>query len=481
MKLRRIAGYALWVIVMIVVAVANPEKNADYYGAWSMVPIVFVFVYILISTRVVEGFLWAGILGVFISSRGDILSAYPDELAKTLMDGDGLYMFELFLLLGIIYMLLKNSGVGTYFARKAATLARGPKSSMLLMTVSSIPLCIDDYLSAFTVGAAMSPINDRYKIPREMSAYVIRSSVTSPALFIPIGSWYIWCSFLMEENGLAEGMSATAAFAKVLPFLFYPIAILLVLLLVVFRAIPLFGSMKKAFRRVEEGGPVAPAVEEDDLEAEEIVEPGARVNWLHFIIPIALLFGLGFYFEFDMVKSLIWTSLASLVFYVLTGVFTVSKAIKSVYEGFAYMGELALMLVTGYSLARIAGDMGFTQYTVGITEGLISPLLFPFVVFVVFSITEFMVSFNWTLYLIAMPVIVALSESMGVNTNLAIGALISSGVWWYTGSFAADGGICAATACRVNIYRYNVAQIPYMLIVWVLSAIGYLVAGMLTA
>jgi len=478
---RNIFGYGLFVILMVIIAVAAPPTGTENWGFWCALPVIFIFAFDISTGHIVEGFVWAGIMAVFIKNRWEVLTYYPDELMNTFMDGDSLYMFLLFLLLGIIFMILKKSGASTYFARAIAKKAKNEKLSLFLTWLCMIPLAVDDYLSAFTIGSCMTPVNDEYKVPREMSAYVVRSAATTPSCLIPIGSWAIWVATLLEQNKLAEAGSGVSVYMKMVPYLFFPIVVSLFALLVIFGVVPKFGRMKKAYERVAAGGPPAPpsvsgsSGEEED----EVVEPKKGVKMIHFIVPLAALFGFGIYYEFNMIYALIWASAVSLVFYIATKIFTIGDATSCVYEGFNYMCEMGVMLIVGYTMSRIVGDLGFTEYIVGLTENLLSPALFPFIVFIVFSITEFMVSFNWTLYLIAMPIVVTLAIGLGVNPLLAVGALISTGVWGYTASFSADGGIVAATACSLDVYEENMAQLPYMLIVWGISAVGYLIAGLI--
>lgn len=470
-------AYILFAVLLIVVAVAGPEVGVEYYGFWSFLPIIFVFAFIILTTHPAEGFLMATILAMFITNRWDVFTAMPEELMATLMDYDSLYMFLLFLLLGIPYMILKKSGAGTYFANMMAKAAKSEKSSLLLTAFVGAVLFIDDYLGAFTAGSTMSPVNDKHKVPREMSAYVVRASVTTPGLLVPIGSWFVWMASLMEQNGFTESMNSTQAFYKVVPYLFYPFMLWVVMLLVIFGVIPKFGKMKKAYERVAAGGPASPVVEGEEREGEEVVEPRKGVNLLHFLVPIGSLVAFAFLFDFHLIYALIWSSLVSFIFFIATKVFSIADCTAVCYDGFTHMGELAMMLLLGYSLCNVVGAMGFTEYVVGLTESFLSPTFFPLIIFVVFSITEFMVTFNWTLYLIAMPVIVALCGIIGTNPFLAVGALTSAGVWGYTAAFSADGGICASTACDVNMYEQSTAQLPYMLITWAASAVLYGIFG----
>ena len=63
---------------------------------------------------------------------------------------------------------------------------------------------LDDYLSSLTSGIAMTPVNDRYKIPREMTAYVIDTTAAPISVLNPISTWAVFIGSLMVANGIAE-------------------------------------------------------------------------------------------------------------------------------------------------------------------------------------------------------------------------------------------------------------------------------------
>ena len=480
--MRNIICYGLLIILSIAAIVAGPEVGSpiEAYGFWSAIPVLFIFTFIIITTRTIEGFLWATVLACVIKYKGLFFQGTMDEIQLTFQDPDSIWLFLIFALAGVLFMILNKSGAGTFFARAMAKFAKSAKVSLLFTWILPTPLCIDDYMSMLTVGACMSPVNDEFKVPREMTAYVVRSAGAPPACFLPIGAWAIFVASLLEANGMAETGAGVATYlTKVMPFLFFPMAGMLVSLLVILGVIPKFGRMKKAFERVEAGGPVSPIVEGEEVGIEEATEPRPGVNLIHFLVPIVLIFLFAFFvFDLEMLYSMTAGIAVTLIFYVATKVFSIMDAISAVYEGFNYMCEMLVMLIFGFSLCRLVSELGFTEYVVGLAESVVTPALFPVIIFLVFAISEFFVSFNYTLYMIAMPIVIALAEALGANPYVGIAALVSAGVWGYLACFSADGGILVSGACSLSLYEENMAQIPYMVIALVLAALGYLVAGL---
>ena len=121
--------------------------------------------------------------------------------------------------------------------------------------------------------------------------------------------------------------------------------------------------------------------------------------------------------------------------------------------------------------------MGFAPYIVGLTAHVLSPKLLPFIIFVVFAITEFLVSFNWSLYMMALPIVIPLAAATGANPYLTIAALICAGIWGSQGCLYSDGALVAAAATKTDVYEASTTAIQYTVIAVVLSAVCFLVAG----
>jgi len=474
---RKLLGYMLFIVCLISVALFAPVGVEDF-GAWSMMPPLFIFGFILITKGVIEGFLWAGVLAVFIQHRWNVFTEYSAKVAAQITDPDNTYLIIVFLLLGVLITALKLSGAATYFARVVATKAKSSKAALLLTWAMSWLLSVDDYLCAFVTGAALSPVTDEYKIPREATAYVIRSSAVHTSSLIPIGSWVIFGASLLETNGFAEAGGGVAAYMKCVPFMFYCFVSLLFGLLFCFGKLPKVGLMKKAYERVEAGGSTIP-VKDGEGEAldEEIVEPRKGVNILTFIIPIASMIGFCVYFDFDMQLGLTAAIVITGVLFAIQKIFSADRIFGMLVEGFNSMMEMTFLLVIGFTMTNTVSELGFTEFVVGAVADVLNPALLAVIIFVLFSATEFLVTFNWTLYMMVMPSVIALATATGANPYVCLGAMFCAGLFGSNCSFASDAGLCNAAATGVDLYNHNISMMPYSIAAFVVSAAAYLVAG----
>lgn len=483
-------GYAVMFLCYILVALFAPQlAEGENYGIWTLVPPISIFAFILLTKKILEGFFWSSLLTVFIRYRWGILGGFVDDVFENVTTWDNWWVIYLFLLAGAITYLFKISGAGTYFARWIAKKIKNQKVAMFVTSLILWPLSIDDYMSALVTGSVFSPLLDTYGVPREMTAYVIRSGAAPAATLLPIGAWFIYVSAVLEmwKLDIVKNVSGFSYYlTKILPFMFFPIAAILVSWLVIAGVIPKFGKMKRAFQRVADGGPAGPPkkVRYDDngdpIEEEEEVapEPRKKVNLSHFIVPICAIIFFGYIFEWDMAYGITWGLLVTFAYYCFTGVFNTDDAKDVVTEGFSSMSEMCIMMGLGLVLCNGLDALGFVDYVVGAIGGFVTPRTLPLIVFIAFSATELLVSFNYTLYLIAMPIVVSLAESCGACVPLSIAALVSTGVVGYLLAFSSDGGMLTCASCgNIDIYEQNTTQYPYIMIAWAIAAAAYLVAG----
>ncbi len=109
-------------------------------------------------------------------------------------------------------------------------------------------------------------------------------------------------------------------YVQTIPYNFYAIGALLVLFLVIIGVIPKFGPMKGAYKRVEEGGPLAPpGSERIDIRAGQEMEVPENPKLRNFFAPMLVLIGATIYFDFDMQKGVITAIGFNFIFFVLQG------------------------------------------------------------------------------------------------------------------------------------------------------------------
>lgn len=162
---------------------------------------------------------------------------------------------------------------------------------------------------------------------------------------------------------------------------------------------------------------------------------------------------------------------------IYAGIMTISEYLQCVIDGFIDMLDMVIILMLGYAMQEVMDTMGMEGLVQKICQMIPVVSLIPFVIFMIFSFTEFLYSLNYTLYQIAIPVMIVVLPKLGANLPLCIGAIISAGLFGANACVVSDLGIISARASRVTVYDQYESSLPYVLISGVVAAIMYLIAG----
>lgn len=505
---KRVAAYVMMISVFIIIALFAPSEKLGYedyqnvlstinfdagesmqaniivnFGVWTLVILAVMFIFVLLTKSFLEAFIWTSFLSVFIRFRADTIVAFTEEQISVILDYDNARMMLLYLGIGSVLAAVSKGGGAKAFAEWARKKAKSPKTSLVIMWLMNVVLSVDDELSAFTTGTAMTPLADGYGIPREKSAFMIRASAVAPASLWPLGAWTVFVAVLLETSGFASSGNGVTEYMKCVPFMFFPIIVLIMGLLVAFGVIPDFGKMKKAVQRVKNGGPIAPVTSGKEMGDDAVVSSGDITEdmphrMINFFIPVLTLVGGAWLAGLDIMVGIIASLVVTFFLFVFQGLCTPKQFINDILvEGFKDMMMLTMMFGVSLVLVNQLNAMGFAPYIVNVASNVLSPHLLPFVIFVVFTCTEFLVSFNWALYMMALPIIIPLAETTGANPYLTIAAMICAGIWGSQGCLYSDGALVAAAATDTDPYEASTTSVQYMVIVAVLSAAAFLVAG----
>ena len=464
-----------------------PADTAEYH-VFSLVPAVFLIVYIFATKRVIEGLVLASLVGVIMVSRPvtvgegswamNAFSMFSGFLLDTMMDEDIAWLIIVCGLMGSIIALIEKSGGAFAFGKWAASKAKTQKSSLIWTWILGLIIFMDDYLNSLTVGACMSSLTDKHRVPREYLAYVVDSTAAPVCVLIPITTWSVFVGRILETNNWAPEGQGLLYFIKTIPFNYYGWIATLIVPLSILGIIPLLGPMKKAFQRVENGGPLAPpGSEKIDIHGGVAVEIPEKTNILNMVLPILVLLIATLLLDVDMQQGVLVTLAFMFAFYLLQRLMTAEEFVDVCIEGFKSMITPLLLMVLAFLFARVNSAIHFTDYVITTATSLVTPKLMPLIIFIALSFTEFITGTNWGMYIIALPIVIPLAQALGVNITLAVSAVLSAGVFGSHICFYSDATVITSSATGCDNMRHAVTQLPYGLIAAGLSAVCFLVAG----
>lgn len=483
---------AFSVIVIIAITFAASlllPDSVEEFGVFSIVPAVFLILYIFATKRIVESLVLASMIGIIMVSRPDIVGEgnwlanafanFSDSLLETMMEEDIAWLIIVCGLMGSIISLIEKAGGAYAFGEWVSTLAKTKKSALIWTWLLGIVIFIDDYLNSLTVGACMTPLTDRHKVPREFLAYVVDSTAAPLCVLIPISTWGAFCGKILESNGWAPEGEGLAYFIKTIPYNFYGWFAALIVPLVIIGVIPLLGPMKKAQERVDAGGPLAPeGSDKIDIHAGEIEIPENPSIW-NMLIPVAVLVASTIIMGADMQAGVLITLAFMFVFYLVQGVVDAEEFVDVSIEGLKNMILPLILMVLAFLFANVSRQILFTQYVITTATGLVSPKFLPLAVFIALSITEFITGTNWGMYIIALPIVIPLAMATGADITLSVAAVLSAGVFGSHICFYSDATVITSAATGCNNFRHALTQLPYGFLGAGLSAVCFMIAGLI--
>ena len=476
---RRALIAAICIIVVTWLLSFLMPTEASEFGAWSLLPATFLIVYIFITKRFLESLVLSCLMGLIMAAKTvNVFSEFSTILTDTMLDPDMAWLIIVCGLMGSIIALIERSGGAIAFGNWAAKHAKGEKSSLVWTWIMGIAIFLDDYLNSMAVGSCMRSLTDKFKVPREMLAYVVDSTAAPLCVLIPISTWAVFAGGLLEANGWAPEGMGLVYFIQTIPYNFYAWVAAIMVILVIFRVIPVFGPMKKAYARVAAGGPLAPeGSEKIDLYSGDTLTFAKTPRIINLVIPIISLVVFTLIFDIDLQMGVICTIPVMFILYLAQGIMNAEEFADCVVKGLQNMIMPLLLMVLAWVFAAMSEQIGFTQYVIDTVAANVGIALLPFVVFVALAITQFVTGTNWGLYIIALPIVIPLAIQMDANIALSVGAVISAGVLGSHCCFYSDATVLTSAACGCDNFRHAVTQMPYGILAGVIAAVMFLVCG----
>lgn len=472
--------WTFWIIFNIILFLIPQSVTEE--SVLLFLPLVGLFIYALTTKDVMQSMLMGAFSMYILWYKTDAITGFFDDALITLGYEDCIIMYMSFFLCGGIIIALKRSGSTRSFS-EFITNKLGNSEKMILTTagVYASVMSIDDYVSALTAGSAFTPLVDKIKKPRLALAYIIRTFSICVSEILPFGAWGYFVIFqIAAASTVASREEATSIFISSIPFMFYAIVACVIALLFGLGLFPKIGPMRKAYELMEQGiqmGALEDGSEADEEDFDETDERKKHVSVWNLIIPMVTIAvtliatGLDCFLAFGI------TLIVTGILYVLQGLMSIGEYVKCVIDGFIDMTDMVIILMIGYTMQEVMYAMGMEAFVETVCNAIPFVSLIPFLLFVFFCCTEYLYSLNYTLYQLAIPVMMVVLPSVGANIPLCLGAIISAGLFGANACVVSDLGIISARSCRVKIYEQYQTSQPYVLIAGAVSALMFLVAG----
>ncbi|UTW06486.1 Na+/H+ antiporter NhaC family protein [Pseudomonas benzenivorans] len=450
--------------------------------ALSLIPPVVVLVCAIWLRRPILALLLGAISGLLLLGPQHSLSGFAEISLKVMQDETIGWLILVCGSFGALIALLVRTGGALAFGRAALKLAKGRRSSLLMTCVLGVVIFVDDYLNALTVGETMKRVTDRFKVSREMLAYVVDSTAAPVCVLVPLSTWAVFFGGLLESNGIAEAGSGISVYMQAIPYMFYAWLSVLIVLLVAGGLIPAIGPMRKAEVLARHGSAGAMHVGELgsglDLGAqgsEDGLEQSgeARGKLYNFLLPLLLLVGFTVYFDIDVWMGMLATLALVVPFYLVQGLMPLDEMLEQMMEGFKSMLPAIGTVIAAFIFKDVCDQLLLPQFVVASLQPYMSAQLLPGVVFVAMALLAFATGSSWGIFAVTIPIVMPLAYALNADIPLVIGALLSASAFGSQACFYSDSTVLAAQGSGCNLISHALTQLPYTLIAAGLAFVGF--------
>ncbi len=447
----------------------------DEFGLLSLLPTAVVITTAVITHRPVAALLAGVVVGILLLSPSNVIGTLSEITLQVMQDETIGWVIMVCGLMGSLIYLLIQSGGASAFAAKMATKANTRNKSLLVTWMLGMVMFIDDYLNAIAIGNSMKKVTDKFNVSRAMLSYVVDSTAAPTCVIVPISTWAVYFAGVLEASDVAEVGGGMMMYISGIPFMFYPFIALILIPFVATGKIPLIGPMKAAEELAQQGRlamePVA-QIEVIEGPVDENGEPRSTM-WV-FLIPLLSLVGFSWYFDIDLLRGIIATLIVTIPLVVGLKLISVNAALDGVLDGFKIMLPPLAIVVVAFMFKVVNDQLGLPQYVIETVQPLMSPVMFPVIVFLTMALVAFATGSSWGVFAIAIPIVMPLGVAMNVPIPVIIGALLSASSFGSHACFYGDATVLSAQSSGVGVMEHALTQLPYALIAASVASVAYL-------
>ncbi len=492
----------------------------EHYGFFSILPPILAIILAIKTRQVFVSLLFGIWLGWVILSKGNILTGTTSTiqaLVDVFKDSGNTRTIMFSCLVGALIAFIQRSGGVAGFVKminkfleklENKKIGKSRKVVQLIAWATGTAIFVESSINALTVGTVFRPVFDRLKIPREKLAYIADSISAPTCILIPLNAWGAYIMGLIAAQGFSNPLEVLV---KAFPLNFYPMLAMAMVLFVIFTQKD-FGPMKKAEKRAIEEGKVlrdgaVPLISSEVVSME--MKENVNEKALNMIIPIAVMVGMmplmllyTGWNQVENISSLKWYEqiffalgkgsgstavlysvltaiIVGSVIYISQKIFTFAETIDLIFKGISGLIPLALLMMLAFAIGNVCRELGTGLYTAELSRAWLSPNFVPVIVFVVACFIAFSTGTSWGTFAIMLAIGIPMAQTLEANVYLTIAAALGGGVFGDHCSPISDTTIISSMASASDHIDHVKTQLPYALTAGIISAIMYLVLGLI--
>ncbi|MDO4941562.1 MAG: SLC13 family permease [Lachnospiraceae bacterium] len=467
------------------------------YGILSLLPPIVAVVMAIKSKNVILSLFCGGFVGTLIFCTGNpflaVKSMIGDYFFVQLTDSYNAGVIVLVIFIGGFIKLMEKSGGAEAFSQSVYRFVNTKFKAQLCAWAGGIIIFFSDLGTPLLVGPVFRPLFDKLKISREKLAWILDSTSSPIAIMIPFIGWGVYIMGLIqaEFDNLHVAESDYTTFVQAIPFQIY--AILAVIM------IPLVAATKKDFSQMKKAEKEAAfreySFEEDLSDARESGEYSkSNAKPLMVILPIIVVFAtlfltlapLGFPFkkvdgnEFRIALTMgyFFGAVVLMSLIKLYKVKTFNDTFKIYVNGMKGMTDVAITLILAWSLGSMISALGTAEFIVAAMKSVqFSAALVPAAIFLFGAFVSFSTGSSWGTFAIMMPLAIPMAHAFSMPYAIAVGAVLSGGLFGDHCSPISDTTILSSTGAGCDLVDHVKTQLPYACVNGIIAFFAFILAG----
>lgn len=464
---------------------------------WALTPPIIAISLALITKEVYSSLFFGILTGAMLNANFDPVEGlnqlFPNGIMAVLSDKWNVGILVFLVILGTMVQLMNRTGGAAAFGTWASTHIKSRAGAQLSTMLLGCLIFIDDYFNCLTVGSVMRPVADKHQISRAKLAYLIDSTAAPICIIAPISSWAAAVSgFVKEENGIS-------IFVRAIPFNFYALLTLLMMLFIIFMKLD-YGPMMQHEKNALKGDLFT--TDKSTPTDEERKQEGKVGRVEDLIIPVVILVagcvigmiytggffsGKSFVDAFAASDASVGLVMGSAVALVITTIYYLSRkslsysdCMECLPEGVKQMVPAMLILAFAWTLRSMTDNLGAANYVASLVEHSAGGLMhfLPAIIFVVSVGLAFASGTSWGTFGIFIPIVVSCFHEVDPQLMIiSISACMAGAVCGDHCSPISDTTIMSSAGAQCEHMNHVTTQLPYALTAASVSLLTFLVAG----
>ena len=494
-----IAAFVAVVIFLVISAfVTTPETVQESF--WSLIPPVIAIILALVTKEVYSslfiGILTGSLLYSGFSFEGTMTHVFSEGIIASLSDSWNVGILIFLVILGTIVQLMNRTGGSAAFGNWATRRIQTREGAQLATIGLGVLIFIDDYFNCLTVGSVMRPVTDKYKVSRAKLAYLIDATAAPVCIIAPISSW------AAAVSGFVEGENGLALFIKTIPYNYYALLTIAMMVMIVLMHINYGPMAEHEYNATEKGDiyttpdrPYANAEDESQGKVGIVADMLVPIFSLIICCVIGMIYTGGFFSGTNFIDAFAGSDasvglvlgsfcalIITMVYYLIRNSLSFEEMMGCLPDGFKQMVPAILILTLAWTLNSTTASLGAKEFVAGIIANNAAGFanFLPAIIFLIAVGLSFATGTSWGTFGILIPIVVACFQTTDPQLMIiAMSACMAGSVCGDHCSPISDTTIMSSAGAQCNHINHVSTQMPYALTCAAVSAVTYIIAGLI--